>query len=229
MASPNVRPAVLVAALAACGGPTSEPTMPTQPAAAPVPAVLPGPGVPISPRPRTDLPAASTYTLDRTGTIHDFDDLAGAWTVANRRLRARGVGSDDWDEFPAASCLTVHLGGVVNVDEIHFPTKGWSGLTLRTFDLARNQWSIYWINSRDGVLFPPVVGGFTGARGEFYGEDQDDGRPVLVRFVWLRQGGARFRWEQAFSTDGGVRWETNWTMDLSRSPTATCRDDSAAP
>jgi len=24
------------------------------------------------------------------------------------------------------------------------------------------------------------------------------------------------RWEQAFSADGGVSWETNWTMQFSR-------------
>src|SRR5688572_13516299 len=41
--------------------------------------------------------SASTYSTTRTGDIHDFDFLDGAWKVDNRRLKQRGVGSDDWD------------------------------------------------------------------------------------------------------------------------------------
>jgi hypothetical protein len=161
------------------------------------------------------------YTLAGTGDIHDFDFIAGAWTVTNRRLRARGVGSTEWEEFPAAACGEQYLGGVVNVDEIAFPSKGWAGVTVRTFDRARRQWSIYWINSRTGTMFPPVVGGFTGDRGEFYGEDEDDGRHVLVRFVWTRRGPDRASWEQAFSFDGRT-WEVNWTNEFTRADPSTC-------
>lgn len=155
-------------------------------------------------------------TFVRTGGLHDFDMFAGSWKLENRRLRARGVGSNDWDEFPATSRTTIHLGSVANVDEIVFPTKGWSGLTVRTFDRNKRQWSIYWVNSRDGILFPPVVGGFTGDRGEFYGDDEDDGRKVKVRFVWTKRGPDAARWEQSFSYDGGQTWETNWVNDLTR-------------
>jgi len=156
-----------------------------------------------------------TYTLARTGDVHDFDFLAGTWVVRNRRLRARGVHSVEWDEFPGASTARLHLGGVANVDEIRFPTRGTAGLTVRCFDLAKRQWSIYWISSTHGTLLPPVHGGFTGDRGELYGEDTEDGRPVKVRFVWTRLSPDRARWEQAFSTDGRD-WEVNWVMDFTR-------------
>ncbi len=150
-----------------------------------------------------------------TGDVHDFDFLAGDWTVHNRRLAARGVGSAEWDEFTGTSHVALHLAGVVNVDEIHFPTKGWSGLTLRTFHTEHRRWSIYWVSSRTGAVSPPVHGGFAGDHGEFYGEDEDDGRPVQVRFRWTKLGSHRARWEQAFSSDG-VSWELNWTMDFTR-------------
>jgi hypothetical protein len=94
-------------------------------------------------------------------------------------------------------------------------------VTFRTFNVKKRQWSIYWVNSRDGVMFPPVVGGFDGDRGEFYGEDEDDGRPVKVRFVWTKLGPDRAHWEQAFSSDGRT-WETNWMNDLVRADPATC-------
>ena len=148
---------------------------------------------------------------------HDFDFLVGRWNVANRRLRRRLCGSDDWDEFPATSQAWMHLDGCVSVDENHFPTQGFSGLTLRTLDRAGGHWSIYWINSKSGTLFPPVHGGFAGERGEFYGTDTDDGRPVDVRFIWTRLGRDAARWEQAFSVPG-QEWETNWVMQFSRAP-----------
>ena len=149
------------------------------------------------------------------GQPHDFDFLVGRWTVANRRLHHRLSGADDWNEFDATSQAWVHLDGCVSVDEIHFPTKGFSGLTLRTLDRVAARWSIYWINSTIGTLFPPVHGGFAGDRGEFYGDDVDEGRAVKVRFIWTKLGPDAARWEQAFSLDG-LAWETNWLMELRR-------------
>ena len=180
------------------------------------------PSAPASAPARPVMPDPPGYTLARTGDIHDFDFIAGGWTVQNHRLKARAVGSHDWDEFPAADCGQVLLGSVVNVDELHFPTKGWAGVTVRNFDLAKRQWSIYWISSRTGTVYPPVYGGFDGDRGEFYGEDDDDGRPVKVRFAWTKQGPDRAHWEQSFSYDGKT-WETNWTNDFTRADVAaTC-------
>jgi len=150
-----------------------------------------------------------------TGDVHDFDFFVGTWNIVSRRLKKRWVGSDDWDVFPATFRSENRLGGVVNIDEGVFPTKGWSGMTLRTFNLEKRQWFIYWISSRNGELNPPVIGGFSGDRGEFYGDDTDDGRPIKARFLWTRQGPNAARWEQAFSVDG-KQWETNWIMDHTR-------------
>ena len=169
--------------------------------------------------PKTPLPT-------RTGTVHDFDFIAGAWTLQNKRLKQRWVGSQDWDEFPAVDCGAVYMGGVVNVDELVFPTKGWAGVTFRHFDLEAKQWSIYWVNSKSGKLFPPVVGGFDGNRGEFYGEDTDDGRRVLVRFEWTKHDNDHLHWQQAFSLDGKT-WEVNWMNDLTRGdPAQLCNGTS---
>jgi hypothetical protein len=130
--------------------------------------------------------------------------------------RPRGV------ERAANHGALLYLGGVVDVDELHFTTKGWAGVTFRTFDTEKRQWSIYWVNSRNGKMFPPVVGGFDGDRGEFYGEDEDEGRPIKVRFLWIKQGPDHAHWEQAFSLDGQT-WEVNWMNDLTRAdPASTC-------
>lgn len=150
-----------------------------------------------------------------TGGLHDFDFLEGEWVVENRYLRSRLTGDHAWEEFPARSRMERRLGGLVNVDEIDFPTRGCTGLTVRLFDVDQRRWAIYWTDSRRAVLTPPVLGGFEGDRGLFHGEDTEGGRPVQVRFVWERRAGGRAHWEQAFSLDGRS-WETNWVMDFHR-------------
>ncbi|MEH6415933.1 hypothetical protein [Pseudomonas sp. CGJS7] len=150
-----------------------------------------------------------------TGDVRDFDFFVGDWTFVNKRLKQRWVGSDEWDEFPASLRCESRMGGVVNLDEGAFPTKGWQGMTVRVFNLKERRWYLYWINSTTGELFPPVAGGFDGNRGVFYGDDTDEGRPIKVRFLWTRIDKDHARWEQAFSLDGKT-WETNWYMQHTR-------------
>jgi quinol monooxygenase YgiN len=154
------------------------------------------------------------YSLERTGARDDFDFIIGDWAVENLRLRERGTASSVWERFPATLHAEHRLGGIVNVDEMQFPAPRPAGMTVRSFDVARRQWSIRWISGRDGLMTPPVTGGFEGDRGTFFGEDRDGERPVKVRFTWTR-GAERARWEQAFSYDDET-WETNWIMDFTR-------------
>ncbi|MGN9846008.1 hypothetical protein ACTMTI_48610 [Nonomuraea sp. H19] len=149
--------------------------------------------------------------------MNDFDFLTGRWDVAGRRLVKALAGSDEWDEFPGHSVATRHFAGAASFDEVIFPTKGFSGLTVRVYNPETRQWSIYWANSNRGVLdTSPMVGAFAGDRGEFYGEESHEGRRVRCRFIWTVIGPDRARWEQAFSDDDGRMWETNWTMDFTR-------------
>ncbi|MEU8034689.1 hypothetical protein AB0C13_40125 [Streptomyces sp. NPDC049099] len=148
--------------------------------------------------------------------MNDFDFLHGSWDVANRRLTAPLSGGGAWEEFPGHSVIRPLFGGAGNIDEITFPTRGLRGVTLRLFDRGTGQWAIHWSDSRTGRLDPPVIGGFTGDRGDFHGEDTFDGRPIRVNFTWYRLGPDSARWEQEFSADGGRTWELNWIMDLTR-------------
>jgi hypothetical protein len=148
--------------------------------------------------------------------MHDFDFLVGSWNVANRCLVKRLSGSQEWEEFPATAVVRSFFGGAGSFDEITFPTKGHSGMTVRLYDPVRREWSLYWANSKDGLLQPQVTGRFEGGRGEFYGDDTWEGKPIRVRYIWSEVTPTSARWEQAFSTDGERTWETNWTMRFSR-------------
>jgi hypothetical protein len=150
------------------------------------------------------------------GTPSDFDFLqGGVWSIRNRRLKERHVGSGDWDEFAATCRFWTLLNGVANVDEFDCPARGFMGMSVRTLDLAQRRWSIYWVNSTNGLLQPPVHGGFNNGRGEFLGEDMDGDRPILARYIWTVSPETP-RWEQAFSLNRGETWETNWVMEFSR-------------
>jgi hypothetical protein len=57
------------------------------------------------------------------------------------------------------------------------------------------------------------VGGFKDGRGEFYDDETFAGKPIRVRFVISDVHPNSAHFEQAFSTDGGKTWETNWIAD----------------
>ncbi|WP_405730332.1 hypothetical protein OG607_30430 [Streptomyces sp. NBC_01537] len=147
-----------------------------------------------------------------------FDFLAGTWDVTNRWRTDFLDPTSAWEEFPAVSRASRHFEGGASFDEIEFPTKGFTGLTLRLYDPERDEWSLYWSSTRTGTLFPPVVGRFVDGRGEFYGDDTHAGKEIRARFVWSDIAETSARWEQAFSLDGGRTWVTNWIMELSRRP-----------
>jgi hypothetical protein len=170
--------------------------------------------------PSKEAAAPPGYTMSRQGHADDFAFFEGAWTTRQHKLKARGSGSTEWEDFPAVLCMTPYLGGGATVDELWAPTQKRAGLTLRLFDPAARQWSIYWANGTTGKLDPvPVVGGFEGTRGEFYNEDRDGERPIKVRYVWTKIDPDHARWEQAFSYDDRT-WETNWTADFTRGDAA---------
>jgi hypothetical protein len=148
--------------------------------------------------------------------MSDFDFLYGEWTVANRRLRDLFVGSDDWYTFDATAWARPLLGGVANVDEMDCPSEGFAGASIRVQDQQTGEWSIYWVDSTSGRLFPPVVGRFADGRGDFYGDDEHAGAPIRAHFIWSNITPDSARWEQEFSNDGGQTWETNWVMEFTR-------------
>jgi hypothetical protein len=157
-------------------------------------------------------------TAPTRSSARDFDFWMGKWNVRNRRLRERLAGSDEWDEFEATSAAWPLLDGLGNQDEFRTDyAGGFIGMSFRFFDAETRQWWIYWADSRrPGELDPPVVGSFEGDIGAFYSEEELDGRPITVRFIWSGVTTPTPRWEQAFSVDGGETWETNWIMDFTR-------------
>jgi hypothetical protein len=148
---------------------------------------------------------------------NNFDFFVGEWTSKQRRLREVLADCDEWYEFEGHTRCWSVFGGAGNVDEVSFPSEGFSGLSFRLYDPGTDTWSIYWVNSRTGLALPPVTGRFdeTG-RGVFTSEEDYHGRPIVVHFIWSEITADSARWEQEFSPDGGTTWETNWVADFAR-------------
>jgi len=155
--------------------------------------------------------------LPRDGQ-HDFDFIIGNWKIHNRRLRNPLTGSTTWVEFEGTSVAHEIWGGRANLDEAEFddPSAHIQGMTFRLYDPKTHLWSLYWATSTQGILAIPTIGYFINDRGEFYDHEVFQGRAIFVRFLWLDIKPNSCHWEQAFSTDGGKTWETNWTMDFER-------------
>ncbi|MCZ8544374.1 DUF1579 domain-containing protein [Mesorhizobium qingshengii] len=149
----------------------------------------------------------------------DFDFFFGNWNVSHRRLQRRLAGDGNWDALGGTCAVRSLLGGLGNVDDnvIELPGGAYRAATVRTFDPATRQWSIWWIDGRTPLAIDvPMRGTFTDGVGTFLCEDVFDNRPIRVRFLWSGITQDTARWEQAFSADGGTSWETNWVMDFAR-------------
>lgn len=63
--------------------------------------------------------------------------------------------------------------------------------------------------------FPLLLADEHGA-GQFYAHDKHEGKPIVARFKWALLQGDHPYFEQAYSTDDGKTWETNWTCLYTR-------------
>jgi hypothetical protein len=143
----------------------------------------------------------------------DFDWEIGSWTTDLRYLPEPLTGSNRWTEYHGTSEAHGLMGGRANLVELSVEGAAGriEGMSLRLYNPTARQWTLNFASVGSGTLTPPVTGAFdeTG-RGIFYGVDTAGGRTVLVRFVISDVTANSARFEQAFSDDGGMTWETNW-------------------
>jgi len=157
-----------------------------------------------------------TLSLDDTAPT-DFDFIIGDWTVKHRRLNERLAGCKTWTEFPGRTSTRKTLGGFGNIEDniLCFPEGTYRAVALRSYCAKSKRWSIWWLDGRNPMqLDKPVVGQFTESTGLFYTDDVFNGKPIKIRFTWVHAPNEDPRWEQAFSSDAGETWETNWTMQF---------------
>ena len=134
---------------------------------------------------------------------HDFDFLIGDWKAHVRRLPDRLNNSNAWVEYDGISNHHKLLDSNANFEQFEVTSTDKKlhikAQTLRLYNPETRQWSIYLVDLDNGTLdAPPVVGAFTGKRGEFFHQETLKGRTILVRYVWLDLSPKSARMEQSY-------------------------------
>jgi len=161
------------------------------------------------------LEAPSGQAIDHQ---HDFDFEFGTWRAQLKRLAHPLSGSDEWVEYDGTSIVSKLWNGRANLGELSVegPSGHIEGITLRIYNSQSHQWRLYWANSKDAALQVPTIGQFDKDRGEFFDQEEFQGKSIFVRFLFSDVTSSSFRTEQAFSPDGGKSWEPNWTATFTR-------------
>jgi hypothetical protein len=149
-----------------------------------------------------------------TSSKHDFDFYQGNWRLHNKKLKSRLDNCTEWEEFTSTQAMYTILHGIGNIDNFiaEFNGQPFEGMSLRLFNPKTRLWSIYWADSNNGTLDPPVVGSFDGDFGHFFAKDVFKGKKIIVVFRWDIRDKNNPIWSQAFSKDKGKTWEWNWFM-----------------
>src|ERR1044072_5284579 len=170
---------------------------------------------------------------------HDFDFELGTWRTHLTRLEHPLSGTTKWITYDGTSVVRKVWDGSANLVElvVDGPAGHIEGLSLRLYNPAAHQWSLNFANGAAGVVSQPTIGEFKNGRGEFYDQKSFQGRAILVRNVFTAITPASYRFEQAFSDDGGKTWELNWIATDTRikedagaagARTGTSRDPAAS-
>src|ERR1700689_1710937 len=171
---------------------------------------------------KTPTTAEANSTSGKTTTEsdgqHDFDPLLGSWKFRLRRRTNPLTGSTTWVDLGGTGVCYKLWDGRAQLDTIEMDgsTGHIEGLTLRLFNPQTHQWSLYWATSRIAKLDPPQVGEFKNGHGDFYAQDNINGRTILIRYDWTNLTTSTPHFEQSFSDDGGKTWEVNFIADQTR-------------
>jgi hypothetical protein len=171
-------------------------------------------------KPTLDERGDMVVTPSATSSARDFDFLMGRWRVHTKRLKTRLNNCQEWLEFEATARNRPLLSGIANLDlrKSEFLGIASESMSLRIFNQTTNLWSMYWADSKSGVMDPVVEGSFDGDVGLFYGKNIYNGVPVLVVFKWDKTNPEKPEGSQAYSTDNGKTWEWNLVTVFTRLP-----------
>lgn len=155
---------------------------------------------------------AKNTAKERDGQ-HDFDFEIGTWKTHLKRLSNPLSGSTaKWVEYEGTTVVKKVWNGKANLVELIADGEAghFEGLNLRLYNPQSHQWSLNFASAKGGTMSQPTVGEFINGIGEFYDQEDFNGKMIFAKFVITQITKDTIRFEQSFSDDGGKTWELNW-------------------
>lgn len=145
-----------------------------------------------------------------TSSKADFDFLEGKWKVHNRRLNGGA-----WIEFEAELHMRKTLNGFGNIENYFTVIDGkpFEGQAVRLFNPDSKLWTVFWMDTNNLEIDKnPVIGSFENCVGRLYSNNKE----TTLLYQWDATNAKKPKWSQATSEDGGITWNWNWEMVLTK-------------
>jgi hypothetical protein len=168
--------------------------------------------------PSSALSEPAALPADARDGQHDFDFNFGTWKTHIKRILDPLAGSSKSIELNGTVTVRKIWDGRAQLEEIEAdgPNGHWQGMTLFLYNPLAHQWSQSFVNSKSGVLTPPLIGAFKDGRGELFASDTFNDRAILVRAVWSDIKPDSHHFEESYSDDGGKTWAPAFIATLTR-------------
>ena len=160
---------------------------------------------------------AQSATPTRDGA-HDFDFSRGSWTTEITIIKDPFNKPGEEIHMRGTKVARPIWGGKGWVEEIEADGPGghWQAANVFLYDPTARQWSENYVDSSDGKMDPPSIGGYRDGKLEFYSIQPVDGRSILVRGTWTISTPDLHSYTVARSIDGGRSWHTSFIARVSR-------------
>lgn len=141
--------------------------------------------------------------------------LIGEWDVA---AKMKATIDAPWEESTATSVVALALGGSVIRSTFSGSMMGmeFDGEEILTFNRDSNRWESFWFDSMSARA-TVFRGGFDGGGNLLLnGEDKINGRPALIRNIWIPKSEDELNWKMEMSFDKGATWHEVGRMVYTR-------------
>jgi hypothetical protein len=160
---------------------------------------------------------AQPATAIRDGS-HDFDFSRGSWTTDITIIKDPFNKPDAISHMHGTKVARPLWNGKGWIEEIEADGPGghWEAANVFLYDPVAGQWSENYVDSSDGKMDRPNVGGYRDGKLEFYSLQAVGARTMLVRGTWTISTPDLHSYEVAQSTDGGRTWHTSFIARVTR-------------
>jgi hypothetical protein len=145
---------------------------------------------------------------------HDFDFALGNWTTELTIIKDPFNKPDEQVHKRGKKVARPIWGGKGWIEEIE--ADGWQAANLFLYNPAAGQWSQNYVDSSDGRMENPSIGGWRDGKLEFYSQEPIAGRAMLIRGTWTIMSKDLHTYEVARSVDGGRSWHTSFIAKVMR-------------